>query len=453
MSKRSGVEMSRADDNFESGQAPRPVNAVYEVHPLDHPPHAVVSVPGSKSQTNRALLVAALADGRSTIRGAVYSDDSQVFVESLQRLGFAVHADEQATTIEVGGLGGRIPADHAELFVGNSGTTARFLTAFLSLGRGTYLLDGTSRMRERPIGELLDALRAMGADLEPVHGNGCPPVRVRAVGLRGGEVPVDASRSGQFLSALLMTAPYADQDVALRLVVPAVSLPYIEMTLSMMAQWGIAVEHPDPDRYVIRSGQRATRHTPMTYRPDASGASYFLAAAALTGGTVRVRNLGLAVEQGDLGFVDILERMGCTVRREGADIEVTGPDRLRGIDLDLNGLSDLTMTLAAIAPFASGPVIIRNIAHIREKESDRLAATATELRRLGAQVEEWPDGLAIQPSALHGASIHTYDDHRMAMAFALPGLLVPGVLIEDQGCVAKTFPDYFIRLESLRGRG
>jgi 3-phosphoshikimate 1-carboxyvinyltransferase len=442
--------MNQSTDNHESGQVPRSADTSYEVRPLARPPHAVVSVPGSKSQTNRALLLAALAAGPSTIRGAVFSDDSRVFVDSLQRLGFTVHPDEAATTIDVDGLGGRIPADQAELFVGNSGTTARFLTAFLSLGHGSYLLDGTARMRERPIGELLDALRALGADLEPVDGNGCPPVRVRAAGLRGGEAPVDASRSGQFLSALLMTAAYADHDVTLRLIGSAVSLPYIDMTLSMMAQWGIEVEHPDPDRYIIRAGQRYQART-YDVPPDASGASYFLAAAAVTGGTVRVRNLGLAAEQGDLGFVDVLERMGCTVRRDGMDIEVTGPSRLQGIDIDLNGLSDLTMTLAAIAPFADGPVIIRNVGHIREKESDRLAATAAELRRLGAQVEEWADGLAIQPSTLHGASIHTYDDHRMAMAFALPGLVIPGVLIEDPECVAKTFPDYFACLESLRG--
>jgi 3-phosphoshikimate 1-carboxyvinyltransferase len=443
--------MTQSADNLEAGSTSYTADAIYEVLPLDRPPHAAVSVPGSKSQTNRALLLAALADGRSTLSGALFSDDSGVFVDSLRRLGFTVGTDEAAATIEVTGLAGRIPAAEAELYVGNAGTAARFLTAFLSLGHGSYLLDGTPRMRQRPIGELLDALRELGADLEPVQDNGCLPVRVRAAGLRGGDVTVDASRSGQFLSALLMVASYADRDVAVRLAGPVASPPYIAMTLSMMAQWGIEIEQLDQDSYLARAGGRYQARA-YDVPPEASGASYFLAAAAITGGTVCVRNLGLAVEQGDLGFLEVLERMGCRVRREGTDIEVTGPERLSGIDLDLNAMSDMTMTLAAIAPFADGPVIIRNVGHIREQESDRLAATAAELRRLGAQVDEWADGLAIKPSALHGANVHTYDDHRMAMAFALPGLVVPGVRIENPGCVAKTFPDYFARLESLRGR-
>jgi 3-phosphoshikimate 1-carboxyvinyltransferase len=424
--------------------------ATYEVRPLTVPPRAPVSVPGSKSQTNRALLLAALAEGRSTLRGALFSDDSRVFVDSLRRLGFEVATDEVGSVIEVAGRGGRIPASEADLFIGNAGTAARFLTAFLPLGQGTYLLDGTPRMRQRPIGELLEALRVLGADVESVDGDGCPPVRVRASGLPGGEVTLDASRSGQFLSALLMVGAYAARGLVVRPSGPVASPPYIDMTLTMMAQWGVAADRSEDGAYTVRAGQR---YQPRVYDvpPDASGASYFLAAAAITGGTVRVRNLHLATDQGDLGFVDVLERMGCLVTRAGADIEVTGPERLRGIDIDLHGMSDMTMTLAAIAPFAESPVTIRNVAHIREQECDRLAASAAELRRLGAQVEEWPDGLAIQPSTLHGASIHTYGDHRMAMAFALPGLVVPGVVIENPACVAKTFPDYFACLEGLRG--
>lgn len=420
----------------------------YEVQPLSRPPRATVNVPGSKSQTNRALLLAALAEGPSTLRGALFSDDSRVFVESLRKLGFAVETDAAAATMAVAGLGGRIPAAQAELFAGNAGTAARFLCAFLPLGQGEYILDGTPRMRQRPMGELLEALRALGATLDSLQGDGCLPVRVRAAGLPGGAVTVDASRSGQFLSALLMVAPYAGQDVSLRLAGEVASPPYIEMTLTMMSQFGVHAKHPEPDRYTVRAGQRYQGRV-YDVPPDASGASYFLAAAAITGGTVRVRNLGLATDQGDLGFVAVLERMGCLVHREGADIELTGPDQLRGIDLDLNAMSDMTMTLAAIAPFAAEPVIIRDVGHIREQESDRLTATATELRRLGAQVEEWADGLAIHPSTIHGARVQTYDDHRMAMAFALPGLIVPGVVIENPGCVAKTFPGYFASLERL----
>jgi 3-phosphoshikimate 1-carboxyvinyltransferase len=443
--------------------------AVYEVRPLTRPVSATVTVPGSKSQTNRALLLAALAAGTSHLGGALFSDDTRVMLDSLARLGFAAHADEQAATIEVAGAGGTIPASEADLNVGNAGTAARFLTAFLTLGTGVYLLDGSSRMRERPIGELLDALRALGADVEAVRGNGCPPVRVRAAGLEGGEAVVDASRSGQFLSALLMIGAYTRRGVRLTLAGHLASPPYIDMTLRMMEEWGVqafrqadlpahqrGVEaHTETDAvagasYIVPGGQRYVARA-YDVPPDASGASYFLAAAAITGGTVRVRHLALAQEQGDLGFVGVLERMGCSVAQEGDDIILTGPQTLHGIDLDMNGISDMSITLAAIAPFASGPVMIRNVAHIRHQETDRVAAMAAELRRLGAGVEERPDGLSISPSSLHGALVHTYDDHRMAMAFAITGLRVAGVAIENPACVAKTFPDYFARLEAATG--
>lgn len=421
---------------------------LYHVMPLDQPFDAVVTVPGSKSQTNRALLLAALADGASTLHGALFSDDTRVFVDSLQRLGFSVDADEGAATICVQGRGGAIPATRAELYVGNAGTAARFLTAFLPLGRGEYLLDGSPRMRERPIGELLDALAALGADVRAVQGNGCPPVMVYAAGLPGGETVVDAERSGQFLSALLMVAPYAQCDITLRVAGSVASPPYIAMTLAMMAEWGLPrVPEREDGRYAIAAGGR---YRPMIYQvpPDASGASYFLAAAAVTGGRVRVRGLGAATDQGDLGFVDVLASMGCRVVRDGVDIELHGPERLSGIDLDMNAMSDMTLTLAAIAPFADAPVTIRNVAHIRHQETDRIAAAVAELRRLGAAIEERPDGLTIHPGPLHGAMLRTYDDHRVAMAFAITGLRVPGVVLEDPDCVAKTFPDYFARLEA-----
>jgi 3-phosphoshikimate 1-carboxyvinyltransferase len=270
-------------------------------------------------------------------------------------------------------------------------------------------------------------------------------VRVRAAGQAGGSATVDAARSGQFLSALLMVAPYARQNVRLRLAGRLASPPYITMTLAMMKEWGVSVEQAD-GAYLVEAGQHYLART-YQVAPDASGASYFLAVAAVTGGTVRVPRLALATDQGDLGFADVLAGMGCTVRRDGADIELTGPDELAGIDLDMNSMSDMTMTLAAIAPFARDVVTIRNVGHIRVQETDRLAATVAELRRLGARVEEWQDGLAIHPSALHGERVRTYDDHRMAMAFAVTGLRVPGVVIENPACVGKTFPDYFARLE------
>jgi 3-phosphoshikimate 1-carboxyvinyltransferase len=437
----------------------------YQVRPVSRPLQATVTVPGSKSQTNRALLLAALACGTSHLEGALFSDDTRVMLDSLARLGFAVQTEEHAATITVSGAGGRIPAPEATLYTGNAGTAARFLTAFLTLGAGTYLLDGASRMRERPIGELLAALHALGADVEAVYGNGCPPVRVRAAGLEGGAASVDASRSGQFLSALLMIGAYARQGVRLTLAGHLASPPYIDMTLHMMRQWGVqgwrepepattqltSGSHPVPETavptFVVPGGQRYSARA-YAVPPDASGASYFLAAAAITGGTVRVRHLALAHEQGDLGFIGVLEQMGCHVAYEGDDIVLAGPAVLRGIDLDMNGISDMSITLAALAPFAASPVHIRNVAHIRHQETDRVAAMVTELQRLGAQVEERPDGLTIYPSSLHGGVVQTYDDHRMAMAFAVTGLRVAGVEIAHPACVAKTFPDYFARLEA-----
>ena len=424
----------------------------YTVRPIEGPVQATVSVPGSKSQTNRALLLAALAAGRSTLHGALFSDDTHVFVDALRRLGLTVEDDAAAACIAVEGTDGRIPSTEAEIYVGNAGTAARFLTAYLPLGHGSYLLDGSERMRQRPIGDLLNALHALGADLETLRGNGCPPVRVRANGLRGGYALVDASRSGQFLSALLMVAPYARQDVTLTLAGHLASPPYIDMTMAMMRDWGvIAVREGGtgaPVEYRVPAGQRYVARR-YDVPPDASGASYFLAAAAISGGMVRVRNLALATEQGDLGFARVLEQMGCSLAWDGNDVALTGPARLDGIDLDMNDMSDMTLTLAAIAPYAAAPVTIRNVAHIRTQETDRITAVVTELRRLGAMVQERPDGLTVFPSALHGASVHTYDDHRMAMAFAVTGLKTPGVLIEDPGCVAKTFPDFFERLETL----
>lgn len=425
--------------------------AVYAVQPLDRPLAATVHVPGSKSQTNRALLLAALADGTSLLQSALFSDDTRVFVDSLRRLGLAVEADAANETIAVQGQGGRIPAAGAELYAGNAGTAARFLTALLALGHGDYVLDGSPRMRERPIGALLAALRALGVEAEAVLGTDCPPVRIGARGLRGGAARVDASRSGQFLSALLMVTPYAERDITLLLAGPPVSAPYIEMTLRMMGEWGLS-PLPAPLEgasagYRVPAGGR---YRAMTYAvpPDASGASYFLAAAALTGGQVRVHGLARATDQGDLGFVDVLATMGCTVRRDDGDIVLQGPEQLGGIDIDLNAMSDMVLTLAAIAPFARNPVTIRNVAHIRHQETDRIAAAVAELRRLGARVDERDDGLTVYPSDLRGASVRTYDDHRMAMAFAVTGLRVRGVQIEHPGCVAKTFPDYFARLES-----
>ena len=429
------------------------------ITPIPHPLHAAVRVPGSKSLTNRALALAALADGVTTLTNALESDDSRYFVDSLQRLGFELYAKRSnpsapprtslESQITVHGRAGLIPANRAELFVGNAGTAARFLTALVTLGQGEYVIDGNARMRERPIRDLLDALGQLDVNAESA--SGCPPVKVRATGLPGGHTRVKGEVSSQFISGLLMVAPYARSPLEIEVAGELNSKPYIDLTLAIMEDFGVAVE---------RAGYACFRVTPQCYRAqteyaiesDASAASYFFAAPALCGGAVRVQNISRKSKQGDIAFLDVLAEMGCVVK-EGDDwIEVTGPQGpLQGIDVDLRDLPDTAQTLAALAPFAATPTTIRGIASARVKETDRVAAMCVELRRLGVTVEEYPDGLKIYPcESIRPAVIQTYDDHRMAMAFALVGLRAEGVAIENPGCVSKTFPNYFEVLETLR---
>lgn len=420
------------------------------IHPVTAPVDVDVTLPGSKSYTNRALLLAAMADGTSTIREALFSDDTHHMAASLRELGFAIQADEADRSFTVEGHGGKIPATRAELFTGNSGTTARFLTAFLSLSHGEFIVDGNERMRERPIDPLIDALRQLGVDAESIRGTGCPPVRIRANGLQGGRVRLPGDRSSQYFSALLMIGPISEQGIVIEVEGDLVSKPYIDLTADSMRAFGAIMTNESYRRFIVPGGQRY--HTREYHvEPDASAASYFFALAAVTGGRLRVRNLGANSAQGDARFVDVLEQMGCDVTRGEAFIEVRGPASLRGVDVDMNGISDTVQTLAAIAPLATGPVVIRNVGHIRHKETDRIAALVTELRRLGVEVDEHQDGLVVRPSAVQPARVQTYDDHRMAMSFAILGCAVPGIVIEDPACVAKTFPDFFDRLGSVVG--
>lgn len=426
-----------------------------EIVPVTQPVDATVRVPGSKSITNRALLIAALADGQSELLGALYSDDTKYMAAALRDLGIAVEADEAGERFVVHGDGGTFPAERADLFVGNSGTTMRFLTAALPLGQGSYRIDGIPRMRSRPIQPLLDALQALGANAVSEAGNGCPPVSIQGGGLAGGRVQMAGDQSSQYFSALLMAAPYARTDVVIDVEGDLVSKPYMPMTAAVMRAFGATAEI-DADSWRSFRVPAGQRYQGRVYQiePDASNASYFFAAAAVTGGRVRIDGLGRASSQGDLHFVDVLGAMGATVAVADDYVEVVGPreGRLRGVDLDLNAISDTAQTLAAIAPFADGPTTIRGVGHARLKETDRVAAVANELRKLGQIVEERPDGLTIHPAPIEPAAIATYDDHRMAMSFAITGLRAPGVRILDPGCVAKTFPDYFERLERLTSR-
>lgn len=422
------------------------------IHPVSHPIDGTVSVPGSKSITNRALLLAALADGPSRLEGALFSDDTHYMAAALNQLGVEVRGDEKADVYEIEGRGGTFPNSEAELFLGNAGTATRFLTAALCLGNGTYFVDGIARMRQRPIGDLLGALRALGAEI--VSPNDCVPLEIRAHGLAGGSVTIRGDASSQFLSALLLVAPKMRDGLEISIDGPLFSKPYVEMTLQMLEQWGAASSNENLARFQVAGGQNLRAQT-YTIEPDASSASYFFAAAALTGGRVRVKNLGKDALQGDLAFVDVLEKMGCEVKKSKNFTEVFGPreGKLRGLSVDMNAISDCVMTLAAIAPFADAPVEISNVAHIRGKETDRLAALCRELGRLGVKVEEKSDGMTIFPAKkLKRAAIKTYDDHRMAMSFAITGLCSPGIEIRDPGCVAKTFPDFFERLDKLCAR-
>lgn len=418
-----------------------------EIAPLGRPATGTVRVPGSKSITNRALVLAALARGESLLTGALDSDDTRVMVDSLQRLGFQVRHDASAATISVVGAGGYIPASQADLYVANSGTTLRFLTSLVALGEGTFRLDGNARMRERPVADLLLALNRLGADATSETGNGCPPVVVRANRLDGGFVNVRGDVSSQFLSGLLMALPCAKGPTTVEVDGTLVSQPYISMTLGVMEAFGA---RPSNQRF-RRFNVLPTEYTARQYEiePDASAASYFYAAAAITGGKITVEGLGADSLQGDIGFVELLQHMGCRVEHGPSSITVTGGP-LRAIDVDMNAISDTVMTLAVVALFAQGVTRIRNVAHIRHKETDRIAAVATELRKLGATVDEHPDGLWINPPArLQPAEIATYDDHRMAMSFALAGLASPGVTILDPGCVAKTYPGFWDDLQRL----
>jgi 3-phosphoshikimate 1-carboxyvinyltransferase len=423
------------------------------IEPLRRPPDAAISVPGSKSITNRALVLAALATRSRpiTIVHALRSEDTEVMVHCLQKLGFQVLPDWDAATVRVEPVSENrvIPAERADLYVANSGTTMRFLTAMVSLGQGRYRLHGVPRMHERPIEDLLDALRQLGVGAASQDSNGCPPVIIETNGWQSGGATVRGNVSSQFLSGLMLAAPFASRETQFLFDETLVSRPYLDMSASMLDAWKLQVRFKDRSRsFCIPAPQQSDLPFYMI-EPDASAASYFFGAAAIMGGRISVPGLRHDSLQGDVRFVEVLEQMGCRVEYDINEITVRGGP-LHGIDVDMNAISDTVMTLGAVACFAEGPTTIRNVGHIRHKETDRLSALATELRRVGAGVEEFADGLRVEPGPLHGAEIETYNDHRMAMSLAVVGLRIPGIVIKDPGCVAKTYPAFFADLEKLR---
>ncbi|MEY2452417.1 MAG: 3-phosphoshikimate 1-carboxyvinyltransferase [Acidimicrobiaceae bacterium] len=392
------------------------------VEPLARPPDATVVVPGSKSVTNRALVCAARADGTSVLEGALWADDTEAMVDCIRALGIDIEVDGARITVH--GRGGVIPATEALLDVRLSGTTARFITPLAATGYGRFEIDAAPPMRRRPMRPTLDALRALGIRVEELGEPGCLPVVIETTGVGGGPVSVSGDVSSQFVSGLLLAGFDVDVTTAL------VSQPYVDMTRAVMQAFSTA------RTYAIE--------------PDASAASYFFAAAVLGGGRVTVEGLGTSSLQGDLRVVDVFESMGAAVDREAGRTTVRGTGTIRGVDVDLRDLSDMVPTLAAVAVFADSPTTITGVGFIRKKESDRIGDLITELRRCGIEAVEHDDGLTITPGAVRPARIRTYDDHRMAMAFALIGLRVRGIEIEDPQCVAKTFPSYFDALDQLR---
>ncbi|MBR9827959.1 MAG: 3-phosphoshikimate 1-carboxyvinyltransferase [Oceanospirillales bacterium] len=413
------------------------------LQPLAHA-NGEVQIPGSKSLSNRILLLAALAQGTTRITNLLDSDDVRHMLNALQALGVHYTLADDRRSCELEGLGRAFTCNEAvELFLGNAGTAMRPLCAALCASTGEFTLTGEPRMYERPIADLVDALLPLGADIDYLGEPGYPPMRIQANGLHGGEVSIKGNISSQFLTALLMAAPLASSDLTINVDGELVSKPYIDITLHTMALFGVEVENHNYQRFVVRAGQVYRSPGEVMVEGDASSASYFLAAAAIAGGTVRVYGVGADSVQGDKAFAEVLGKMGANVSYGPTWIEVTRGE-LNGVDLDLNAIPDAAMTIATTALFAKGPTAIRNVYNWRVKETDRLSAMATELRKVGADVVEGEDFIEITPPAqVQSAAIDTYDDHRMAMCFSLAAFGGAPITINDPGCTRKTFPEYF----------
>ncbi len=405
---------------------------------------AVLTLPGSKSYTHRALMSAALAEGESLLTNALRAEDTELTAQALRLLGAGI--DWQRNVVTVRGVGGRWAPVSEAIYLGNSGTSMRFLTALAALGQDCYRLTGSQRLCERPMGELLDALKKLGVECYSEHNNGCPPVIVQG-GLRGGRTQLSGAVSSQYVSALLLIGPLAPEGVEIEITGELVSRPYVDLTLEVLKAFGISYEREGYRRFRLPGGQRYQSRE-YAIEADASSASYFWAAAALTGGRVTITNLSMDSAQGDVDFLSVLAHMGChmRVRPEGLTLE-GGP--LKGVRMDMSGMPDLVPTLAVLAACADGLTVIRGARHLRHKESDRLATVVAELRKMGVEALEAADGLLIKGGAPHGAVIDTYQDHRIAMSFAVAGLKIPGVIIRNPEVVNKSFPDFWEYFERL----
>lgn len=410
---------------------------------------AVVEVPASKSYTNRALLTAALADGESRIENPLFSDDTHYMSEALIQFGVPVRREEKAFIVR--GTGGKITAPRKEIFVGNAGTAMRFLTTFSALAKGVTRLTGDERMQERPIGDLLDCLRRMQVRTVSVKGNQCPPLEIHGGETPGGEAHLVGDKSSQYLTSILLSAPYFKNDSTIHIQGDLTSKSYADVTLDVMRAFGVRVENEDYARFHIACDQRY-RARDYRVEGDWSSASYFLAAAAVTGGEITLSGLNPDSVQGDAGFLGALEKMGCDVEKSPEKVHLQG-NPLKGITINMNNMPDAVQTLAVAALFADGKTVVSGIGNLRIKETDRIQALETELSRLGARVTSGDDFLAIEPRKNYSAAeVETYDDHRMAMSFAAAGLKIPGVKIKNPKCVEKSFPDFFDRFATLTQR-
>jgi 3-phosphoshikimate 1-carboxyvinyltransferase len=420
------------------------------VEPLDDPPDAIVRVPGSKSITNRALVCAALAGGQSELVGALRADDTDAMVESLVRLGARIDvadAEGEDGVVRVEGTGGHLRPGPIDLDTRLSGTTARFLAPMVALGSGRYRLDGAPPLRRRPMADGIAALRDLGVAVDEEGQPGHLPIVVTG-GVRGGTLRLGGDVSSQFLSGFMLSGPAMPGGLRAELTTPLVSRPYVALTEHVMGGFGVDVTRTDDTLFVVAPGAYLGRR--YRVEPDASAASYFFAAAAITGGRVRIDGLGVDSRQGDVAFVDVLESMGALVERDARGITVSGGAALDGVDVNMSDCSDTAPTLAAVAVFARSATRITGIGFIRRKETDRIAALVHELRRCGIEARDERDGLVVEPGWPRPAVISTYHDHRMAMAFGVLGLRTPGISIADPGCVDKTFPGFWDALEQLR---
>jgi len=419
----------------------------YKVRPAQNF-KCTVSVPGSKSITNRALIIGALAGSGTILKNFLYSDDTIYMLQALRELGYCINDDKETGTV-IFEKSSTVPVK-GSCFIGNSGTAIRFLASFCAVRGCEVELTGIERMKERPIGELAAVLKNLGAEIAFDGKEGFAPIRIKSNGLEGGKVSIRGDISSQFITSLLLSAPYARNDVEIEIIGDLVSKPYVDITIQIMKECGVKVENDNYQHFLIKAGQSYTSRE-YAIESDCSSASYFFAAAAIANGEVTVENISPSSLQGDIKFIDILEEMGTKVERGGNYIRVIG-GKLKGITVDMHNMSDVAQTLAVTALFAEGPTEIKNVYNMRLKETDRLKALANELVKLGAGVEEKNDGIIIYPHSSYKASeIETYDDHRMAMSFALVGLRIPGIKISNPECVSKTFPKYFKEFQKLYG--